>query len=477
MTRSALLAALALAIVPLAQIASQPAPRLVRVEGLAYDSLAKVPLRGALIAVQGTSRSAMSDDKGRFRIDSVPEGTHLVAMTHAAFDSIGLSGTTARVAIAEKAPRLVLTVPSFATIWRAVCGDTPVPKDSALVFGAVRSAANGSAAPTSAVEISWVDLVGGGKTLASLGQRRWRRNVTADERGEFALCGIPLNVALSMRAVGADSASGTFELAPSLSRVRRTEMLVASAVVQAAVSAGAPTDRADTAARSATPAPAIGPVGIVTGVITNEGGVPIAMAAVQVDSLPEVRTTEDGRFSFANVPAGNRQLRVVAIGRKPYERTVNLLAGDTSNVVVPLAAVTTLEAVKVNATVISMRIRTYEEHKVMGFGAFRDSTEIKKYPFMSAVIRTVPSAYIKDRNFSTLTLNQGACRADLEQIDFRLDGHRTTPDVLTVLDPQSVAAIEVFSRMSQVPTDVMSKRGPGGYKCAMLVWTQRGFGR
>ena len=465
------------ALLPFAGVVAQPAPRLVRVDGVAYDSVTKAPLANALIAVQGTGRSAMSDAKGKFRLDSVPEGTHLVAMTHAAFDSVGLSGITSRVTFVNNMPRVLMAVPSFASIWRAACGDMPVPKDSALVFGAVRRSTNGDAVGTPAVEISWVDLVGGGKTLASLGQRRWRRSVNADERGEFALCGVPLNVALSVRAVGTDSAVGAAELSPSMSPVRRAEILVAERVTASAASADSATPRPDSVSRDATPRRSAGPVGVVTGTITNEGGVPIAMAAVQVDSLPEVRTNELGRFTFADVPAGSRQLRVVAIGRKPYENTISLRAGDTSNVVVPLATVSSLETVKVKASVISVRIRTYEEHKVMGFGAFRDSTEVKKYPFMSSVMRTVPSAYIKDRNFATLTLNNGGCSAALEQVDFRIDGHRATPDELTILDPRSVAAIEVFSRMSQVPTDVMGKRGPNGYKCAVLVWTLRGFGR
>ncbi len=456
---------------PIAMIHAQPTPRLMRVEGVAYDSLAKAPLSGALVAVQGTGRSAMSDAKGRFRIDSVPEGTHLIAMTHAAFDSVGLSGTTSKVAVNANTPKLLLALPSFATIWRAACGEAPMPKDSALVFGAVRRASNGEAIAGPSVEISWVDLVGGGKTLATLGQRRWRRDAGGDDHGEFALCGVPLNVPLRVSAIAADSTRGAVELGPSMSRVRRAELLVEAAVAQVA-------ERPDDAtANTGTAPPPARATGVVMGAVTNEVGVPIAMAAVQVDSMPEVRTNELGRFSFADVPAGARSLRIVAVGRKPYEATVTLRAGDTSNVVVPLVKVATLETVKVSATVISVRVRTFEEHKVMGFGKFRDSTEIKKYPFMSAVMRTIPSAYIKDRQFETLTLNQGSCRAEKEEIDFRLDGHPTTAQVLTVLDPQTVAAMEVYSRMSQVPSDVMGKRGPLGYKCAVLVWTLQGFGR
>jgi hypothetical protein len=107
----------------------------------------------------------------------------------------------------------------------------------------------------------------------------------------------------------------------------------------------------------------------------------------------------------------------------------------------------------------------------MGFGAFRDSTEVKNYPSISSVMRTVPSTYIKDRNMNTLRIR--TCRADLEQIDFRIDGHPTTADVLTILDPRTVAAMEIFSG-SQIPSDVMGRKK---YCAAVLVWTHLSFGR
>ncbi|MEQ1693707.1 MAG: carboxypeptidase regulatory-like domain-containing protein, partial [Gemmatimonas sp.] len=101
-----------------ATVGAQPVARAARVEGIAYDSLAKRALRNAFIAVTGTSRSTTSDDKGRFRLDSVPEGPQQFTMQHAVFDTLGLSGVSARVLVQQKTPRVTLAVPSFETLWR-----------------------------------------------------------------------------------------------------------------------------------------------------------------------------------------------------------------------------------------------------------------------------------------------------------------------------------------------------------------------
>jgi hypothetical protein len=176
---------------------------------------------------------------------------------------------------------------------------------------------------------------------------------------------------------------------------------------------------------------------------------------VAIDSLPD-----DGRFAVRDVPAGTRKMSIVAIGRAPYSAAINLRANDTSKVLVPLARVTTLSSVNVKSTA-TVRIRSYEEHKLLGLGAFRDSSEIKNYPTRSSVMRTVPSTYIKHRNMNTLVFGPDTsrpCQASKDEVDFRFDGHPTTADVLSYLDPTTIAALEVYRAAGQVPSDVMGTR-------------------
>ena len=144
--RGVMLVAVAVAVAAAAMASSASAQGTltrVTVSGIAYDSLRGEPLRDAFVTILGMGRSTTSDDAGRFRFDSLPAGTYTFATQHAAFDSIGLSGASVRLSVASARDTIRLAVPSFAALWRAACGAAPAPSDSGLVFGAVRSAANG----------------------------------------------------------------------------------------------------------------------------------------------------------------------------------------------------------------------------------------------------------------------------------------------------------------------------------------------
>jgi len=71
----------------------------VSVRGVAWDSLRSGPLGGAFIGIAGTTRSATTDARGRFRFDSVAPGTHTFTMQHDVLDSIGFTGRSVRVAV------------------------------------------------------------------------------------------------------------------------------------------------------------------------------------------------------------------------------------------------------------------------------------------------------------------------------------------------------------------------------------------
>lgn len=55
-------------------------------EGLVLDYLTGDPVTGALVSVAGTSSSSLTDNMGRFLLDDLPPGRHLVTTDHIAFE-------------------------------------------------------------------------------------------------------------------------------------------------------------------------------------------------------------------------------------------------------------------------------------------------------------------------------------------------------------------------------------------------------
>ena len=85
----------------------------------------------------------------------------------------------------------------------------------------------------------------------------------------------------------------------------------------------------------------------ITGTVTTDLGQPLPSAQVTVvgTTLGAV-TGDDGRFTIVGVLPGSVQLRAARIGYAPQVRAVNVMAGQTANVVFALAAVPqSLEAV------------------------------------------------------------------------------------------------------------------------------------
>ncbi|MCC6243031.1 MAG: carboxypeptidase regulatory-like domain-containing protein [Gemmatimonadaceae bacterium] len=449
----------------------------VRVEGEAFDSLAKRPLVGAFIFVAGTGRSATSDARGRFRLDSVPLGEQLFTLQHAAFDSLGLSGATMRATVRNGMSKVLLTVPSFATLWRAVCGNTPAPNDSALIYGNLSTADGGTLTERAIVEASWVDLVGGGKSLAEIGQRRWRRRVETDERGEYALCGVAPSVPLTLRAARSldDTINvTTLQLEAGASRVQRRDLRLGAvrvAYVDPAAIARTGTSISDSASSplGAQRAENSG-TGVVSGVVTNSAGVPLANAVIAVDTLPEVRSGDDGRFRVAGVGIGTRQTLVAAIGMTPQMVTMNVSPRDTTRLVITMQPVQLLDAVRVRAnasTVAGVRVTTFEEHKRLGLGAFRDSTDFVGQTSIVTGLRMIPGLTVRTAPGGRLVLNSQSCGG------FRLfvDGHPVSSEELMMLQPSTIAAMETYLRRLIYPSDAVG----GG--CSIAVWTKAAFGK
>ena len=429
----------------------------VAVTGVAFDSLRGAPLAGAFITLAGNGRpaaSTTSDTAGRFHFDSVVPGTYTVAMQHAVFDSIGISGARARVAIASARDTLRLSTPSFARIWRAACGTTPPPADSALVFGTVRSASTRKPLANATVSVRWVDVVA--DKTSGVKQQPWLAEVRSDSSGDYRACDVPAGSILSVRAAtdssAGDLASGSIDVLPNGERIERRDLLV-----------GVFTDDSASQLR-----------GIIRGVVTTDAGQPVVDARVHTDGVPEVRADSSGRFLIRGVPGGTRQLDAASIGLTPASQVVDVLPHDTVDVPIVLRKVTTLAAMHVKAEAEQRFFaKAYDERRGLGIGYFADSSVLAKRGTLTSAFETVPGVTVDhktkfSRGAQVLlpTPKGGQCAANIW-----IDGVRATAAQLSDFGPTDVAALEVYLRRLDTPAEYTSTNGCG----AVLLWTKMAF--
>jgi hypothetical protein len=429
-------------------------PRLVTIYGIAFDSLRNEPLDQAFITIVGQPRSAVSDSRGRFRFDSIAPGTYVLAMQHEVLDSLGLSGASARWTIVDGTEEVRVSVPSFRTFWRSVCGGEPPARDTGFVYGTVRQPDGRTPVRGATVTVSWMDLVNRGTAQEpDIIQRRYARDAESDADGGYGICGIPRDVIASIQANTDSTMTGVVDLASGTTLVRRRDL-----VLGAAEAPGAPT-------------------GNVTGLVSDSAGIPQAGVRVAIDAVPEVRTDSAGRFTVLGVPTGTRQVEFIAVGRVPYTTSVDVVAGETVSISARLKRVTALDVVRViGSAETQRRVRELEERRRGGMGYVRDSSDFPQFGTPLALYATLPGLQVVPgrgaRRFLVTmpSMGGGRCVATIF-----LDGIRQ-PDqeILSSLLNDEIAAVEVYPRTSTVPTLFQS-----GYSaCGVVaVWTKYGLWR
>ena len=425
----------------------------VTVRGVAYDSLHAKPLVGAFVSL--ATRSATSDDKGRFHFDSIAPGQYRLAMQHDALDSTGMSGIARQVTITDGNDELRIAVPSFNTLWRAACYSSVAPADSGLLFGTVRLA-SGTMPASVKVNASWVDV--GFEKKSGVTQKRWRIEAPIDSSGNYTLCGVPLNTGLRLFTLFDSTRSGGFvDLLPlDKSRVTRTDLTLNLAPV-------------DTAR-----------AGTIIGTVNVEGD-GVRDARVTAEGSAEVRTDSAGQFTIRGVPAGIQQVEVRAIGHQPVYKTVEVRGNDTVRMIVNLSKVTMLDSmVTKGSKVREQMIEDIAFRKKQGFGLFRDSTDVEKHTNMTALFREVPGAHFSPtcKAFSCPVnfLVPGATGALGFQCEASLwiDGnYQQDQSVMLNMDPVQIAAIEIYPHVTTTPVEFTSRAKRNGDCGTIVLWTKR----
>ena len=330
---------------------------LVRVRGVAYDSLHKAPLAGAFVVLTPGNRSATSDERGQFVIDSVAPGSYRVTMQHDVLESLGMSGVATRATITEDSDRVRVAVPSFATLWRTSCHGTPPGADSGFVFGTIRS--NGPLKTLAKVTATWIDA--GFDRETGVTTKHWRLETAADSSGNYTLCGVPTQTGVRVSATTDSGTTGAFDLAPlDKERIRRRDLQLGSAPATLAATRGA----------------------TLSGTVWMDSlKTPMLNVEVSLSDLGLVAMTDaKGAFRISDIPPGTHTVQARRIGYAASVTSIDFLEGQSIERTILMERVTTLDSINVRASSAPRdpMMEAFAEHVKRGFGSFYDSDALRK---------------------------------------------------------------------------------------------------
>ena len=341
------------------------------VRGVVFDSLLRKPVNGAVIWVSGTALSTVADANGRFNFDSVPTGKHFLAFSSPSLDSISIGTLGSVVDVrANEVMETRLATPSFATLRRAMCGNTAkAGVDEGIVWGTVRDAATNTRLSGAPILFSWYELSVIAEKKVQFGEST--RTAITDSTGTYYRCELPADLRISSRAEGTRSSSGTVEYSIGKRRIFRVDLLVSTDMEFPSV------ELARTAAESLS---ASHPHGSATlrGIVRDEKNRPLSEAMIVMASVDtSVRTNSAGEFVLRDMPAGSHMLLTRQLGFAPATEMIDLHPKTTTDVIVQLKGSATLATFNVRAKGTAGQDRLgFTERKEAGFGRFLEQKDL-----------------------------------------------------------------------------------------------------
>jgi hypothetical protein len=434
--------------------------------GLVYDSLIGAPLAGAQVFVRGAARSGVTDRAGRFRIDSLLAGTHVVSFDHPELDSIGLPANAARVMVpAGGTFEIVLATRSAATLRRAACGERPTGPhgDSSFVFGDVRDAESGVRLAGALVSAAWIAITRTARGLVTTAPATVAART--DSLGSFYLCGLTNEVGLTLQARADSFASGAIDVQVGPRMLLRRDLTISREPLRV-VSRGALRPSAVMTESSAVRRGSA----VLTGTVTEEQGAPRAGAWVSVESAgAETVTDERGRFVLAGLPAGTQMVTARMVGYVATRVPVDLRGRDTTRLSLRVRAITLLDTLTVVARGPRERLLAEIDERRRVTGGFvlheediRRRGNTRSLFFGMANVLTEGTGAVR----YNLYIQQGGNRICIPTM--YIDGVRAGVLELQAWRNEYLVAVEVYPRPSAALGRFQSPEDCG----VVLVWTR-----
>jgi hypothetical protein len=468
---------------PMRSDTGQTAEPVATVTGVVFDSVSWTPLSDALVQMQPRAESvntmiysARTDSAGRYRIENLPRGRYTGTFFHPALAALGMQAAIWSVDVGDSVVHVTYAVPSPEAIWAGRCPLESTNDSTGLLLGHVHDADTNAPLAESVVTVRWNQLVMDQRHL-----RREERELTAptNQYGFFALCGVPADHAVLVRAEHGAASSGAIEVEVPLHGLLQRDLGIGTAGAATVATA----DSNDTASPAPGAAEHRRGTARLEGIVRSAAGDPMRDVDLAVrESDERVTSGADGRFALSQLPSGTYTLEARHVGFAPTRVSVDLASHRATTVAVTLEKqATVLNEVTVYGTPSHTRSASgFAERRQLGFGHFFTRADIaRRHPIVlsdlfrgaAAGIQVVPTEsgfghkVILRGGSTALTAAAAGCQPTI-YLDGMLLRGEGDGDVDWFADPQDVTGVEIYTGPEQTPPQY-----PGGGCGSVVIWT------
>lgn len=173
-------------------------PTLATVHGIVMDSTRRVPVAGARVFLSGTSFAGVTGPDGSYTIDNIAPGKYSMSVLAPRLDSLLLDPPVHEHTLnAGQEAQVNFAVPSVRALAQQLCPGVPATDSSAVLIGVVRDT-SGSSANGASVRAEWNEFTRSGSER--LARRSMSIETNARAAGRFAICGLPTDRPVTIRA-------------------------------------------------------------------------------------------------------------------------------------------------------------------------------------------------------------------------------------------------------------------------------------